>query len=188
MEHKILGNPCLNIVFDDRQPDDYGRLLGEFIEQEITKYIFHPCIVDKDSVVKSINLSHKMIVQKAKDNGYDMCLIAEQDVTFTHPTSWKYFIDSIPESFDIFLWGSYIVPLSNNRVCGFHLYAIHANFYDVFLASPDNVHIDTYMDELGGDYKFCEKAPALQRAGFSANNRAFVDYNKILEEKDIYRG
>ena len=178
----------LNVVYDNRHPEDYGRLLGEFIQQGITSYKFWDCIVDKDSVVKSINLSHKMIVKDAKENNYPFALVAEQDLTFTCPTSWEYFLKNKPEKYSLYLWGSYIVPISNNKVCGLQLYFIDSSFYDAFLSAPDNVHIDTYMDELKGDYHYCYPFPALQRAGFSANNKAVVDYNKILEPKDIYKG
>jgi len=178
----------LNVVYDNRHPEDYGRLLGEFIQQGITSYKFWDCIVDKDSVVKSINLSHKMIVKDAKENNYPFALVAEQDLTFTCPTSWEYFLKNKPEKYSLYLWGSYIVPISNNKVCGLQLYFIDSSFYDVFLSAPDNVHIDTYMDELKGDYRYCYPFPALQRPGFSANNKAICDYNKILSEKDIYKG
>lgn len=178
----------LNIIYDNRHPEDYGRLLGEFIQQGIYNFKFWDCISDKDSVVRSINLSHKMIVKNAKDNSNRFALIAEQDVTFSAPDAWQYFLKNEPESYDLYLWGSYIPPISNNKVCGFQLYIIHEKFYDKFLEIPDDVHIDTYMDELKGDYKFCYPFPALQRPGFSSNNMAHVNYNEILEEKDIYRG
>jgi len=181
-------NICLNVIYDNRHPEDYGRLLGEFIQQEITKFVFWTAIVLPDSVVKSINLSHKTIVQFAKDNGYKECCIAEQDLAFSCPTSWEYFLKNKPDKYSLYLWGSYIVPISNNKVCGLQLYFIDSSFYDAFLSAPDNVHIDTYMDELKGDYHYCYPFPALQRPGFSANNKAICDYNKILEPKDIYKG
>lgn len=183
-----MDYPAINVIFDDRHNNDYGRLLGEFIQQGIAKYKFWDCVVDKDSVVASINRSHKNIVARAKGQGHKKCVIAEQDLEFTCPTAWQYFLKNEPKEYDLYLWGSYILPLTNHRVCGFQLYIISEKFYDTFLSIPENVHIDTYMDELKGDYKFCYPFPALQRVGFSANNRAVVDYNKILEPKDIYNG
>ena len=47
---------------------------------------------------------------------------------------------------------------------------------------------NSFKPDMGGDFKFCYPFPALQRPGFSANNKAIVDYNKILEPKDIYKG
>ncbi len=176
----------IHIIFDNRHNDDYERLLGEFIIQGLTKYHFWDATVLKDSVVKSINASHKKIVQWAKDNGKEYVIVAEQDLTFTCPTAWKYFLDNIPKQFDLYLACTYIVPVSNNKICGFHLYIIHSKFYDKFLSVKDDLHIDTAMDSLEGDYIFCYPFPALQRRGFSANNHTIVDYNKILSKEDIY--
>lgn len=177
----------INIIYDSRHSEDYGRLINEFIEQGITKYRFWDAIVLNDSVVKSINASHKMIVRWAKENNKKEVVIAEQDLSFTSPKSWKYFLLQKPKDFDLYLWGTYLIPLSNNKICGFQLYIISEKFYDKFLGTPDDVHIDTYMDELGGDYKFCYPFPALQRPGFSANNMADVNYNAILSKEDIYK-
>lgn len=180
----------VNVIFDDRHtPNDYGRLLEEFIVQGITKYKFHNAIILKDSVVDSIAASHKKIVQDYKDKGISQCIIMEQDCTFTSPNAWKFFLDNKPQSFDLYLWGSYIQPISNKKICGFQLFIISSKFYDAFLSVPKNNHIDTAMDNIDGDYHFCYPYPALQRAGFSANNpNAPVNYNALLKEEDIYRG
>lgn len=177
----------IHVIFDARHSEDYGRLLGEFIEQGIDHYRFWDAVVLKDSVVKSINASHKMIVRWAKANGKEYVVIAEQDLKFTAPTSWKYFLKNKPQEFDLYLACSYIVPVTNNKICGFHLYIIHSKFYDKFLSVDDNVHIDTAMDSLDGNYIFCHPFPAIQRVGFSANNHAICDYNKLLREEDIYK-
>lgn len=178
----------LNIIYDNRWDKDYGRLLGEFIEQGITKYKFWDAIVNKDSVVGSINASHKMIVRWAKENGLKDVAIAEQDLHFTAPDAWQYFLKNKPEDYDIYLASTYILPISNNRICGFHLYILNERFYDSFLSVPDLAHIDTAVCDLKGKYVFCYPFPALQRAGFSANCKAEVNYNGILEPKDIYKG
>jgi hypothetical protein len=178
---------CINIIYDSRHSDDYERLLNEFSEQGITDFKFWDAVVLTDSIVNSIAASHKMIVQYAKDNGIKEICIAEQDLTFTCKTSWQYFMDCKPDEFDLYLWGSYVIPISNNIVCGFQLYIIKEKFYDKFLSTPKDNHIDTVMGTLKGDYKFCYPFPALQRSGFSANNREIVNYNSILKDEDIYR-
>ena len=177
----------INVIFDDRQPNDYERLIEEFALQGIRDYKFWSAVVDRNSVVASINASHRMVVQDAKDNGFKQCVVAEQDLMFTSPNSWKFFLDNKPEEFDLYLWGSYLVPLTNKMVCGFQLYIIAEKFYDTFLSVDPNAHVYTEMDKLGGDYHFCYPFPALQRAGFSANNKAVCDYNAVLEEKYIYK-
>lgn len=95
MEHTILDNTCINIIYDNRHTaEDYSRLICEFTEQGISNYKFWDAIVLKDSVVDSISASHKMIIQYAKDNGLKKVCIAEQDLTFTCPTAWQYFLDN----------------------------------------------------------------------------------------------
>ena len=181
-------NTCLNVIYDNRHPEDYGRLLGEFIQQGITKFMFWEAKVFSDSVVRSINASHKMIVQWAKDNNMESVTIGEQDLMFTAPDAWDYYLKQMPKEFDIYLGCTYVPPISNNVLCGFHLYTVSKNYYDKFLSVDENKHIDTAVSDMGGDFKFCYPFPCLQRPGFSANNKAICDYNKILEPKDIYKG
>lgn len=178
----------VNVIFDDRFPNDKERLIREFEEQGIEDFKFWEAIVLTDSVVDSIAASHKMIVQDAKDRGLKECIVAEQDLTFTCPTAWEYFIGNKPQEFDIYLASTYILPVSNNKICGFHLYIIEEKFYDKLLNVPREQHIDTACCDLGGDYKFCYPFPALQRAGFSANSKVEVNYNQMLKEQDIYKG
>lgn len=195
MEHKMGENNQINIIYDSRNSDDYGRLIEQFIGQSVVpKYKIWDCIRYDDSVVKSINASHKMIVRWAKENNMNRVVIAEQDIEFTHPTAWEYFLKNVPDKFGIYLACSYIknaVPNSdvvNNLICGFHLYILDSSCYDAFLSVPDDQHIDVAVGGLGLDVKFCKPFPALQRSGFSANNKTIVNYNAILKEEEIYRG
>lgn len=195
MGDSILEHPCINVIFDNRFPDDYPRLIGEFIRQTVTpRYKFWEAVVDRDSVVKSINASHKMIVRWAKENNMPMVAIAEQDLEFTCDKSWEYFSEQMPQDFDIYLGCSYIknaIPNSDvvdNFICGFHLYVVHEKFYDAFLSVPDDAHIDTAVGDLKGNAVFCKPFVALQRVGYSANNKTVVNYNVILKEEEIYRG
>lgn len=185
----------INIIFDNRLSYDYDRLISNFLNQtKVPEYHFWEAIVNKDSVVKSINASHKMIVQWAKDNNMDKVCVAEQDLEFTCDKAWQYFLDQMPQDFDIYLGCSYIknaIPNSdvvNNLICGFHLYILDSSCYDAFLSVPDDQHIDVAVGGLGLDVKFCKPFPALQRSGFSANNKTIVNYNAILKEEEIYRG
>lgn len=175
----------LNIIYDNRHSEDYGRLLGEFMVQDIYDFKFWDAVILKDSVVKSINASHKKIVQWAKDNNKKEVCIGEQDLTFPAKDGWKYFLKNKPDDYDIYLGCSYV---PNDIICGFHLYVINESFYNKFLSIPDHEHIDTAANDLGGKYVFCKPYPALQRAGFSANNMTDVNYNSVLKEEDIYKG
>ena len=185
----------VNIIYDDRNtPEDKERLIQEFYEQGITDFKFWDAIVLTDSVVKSINSSQKMVIKWAKDNNIEMCCVIEQDATFSSYKSWQYFLEQMPNYFDIYLGCSYIKDINpntevvNNLICGFHLYVVHSSFYDAFLSVPDDAHIDTAVGDLKGNAVFCKPFVALQRSGFSANNKAIVNYNLVLSEEDIYRG
>ena len=131
----------LNIIYDNRQDADYGRLLGEFIEQGITDYKFWDAVCKKESVVESINASHKQIIRYAKENNIPEICVAEQDLTFTDKGAWDYFLKNKPKEFDIYLGATYILPVSNKKICGFHLYIISEKYYDSFLSVPDDAHI-----------------------------------------------
>jgi len=187
MEKCRMEYPILNTIHDNRMSDRLQPLLNEMDVQGITCKLWNPieCV---NSVVKSINLSHKQIVQDAKFQGLKRVFIGEDDLMFTCKGAWDYFLESMPETFDLYLACTFIVPISNNKVCGFHLYAIDEKFYDSFLSAPEDVHIDAYMDELKGDYKFCYPFPALQRPTWSSNNKAFADYNSALRPEDIWQG
>lgn len=188
MEYKILEYPCINIIYDDRHSEDYGRLLGEFIVQGICSYKFWDCIRLDDSVIKSINASHKMIVRDAKKRRLKECCIAEQDLTFSHLTSWEYFLKNKPEHFSVYVASTYLMPHTLNKLTGFHLYIIQEWFYDEFLSVPDDEHIDNAICDLNSNHKICYPFPALQRPGFSANSKVEVNYNQLLSKEDIYIG
>ncbi len=179
----------LNIIHDNRMSDRLEPLFREFKEQGIKRWELWDCVEDKNSVVRSINLSHKQIVKFAQEKGWKECCIGEDDLMFTAIGGWEWFLKNKPESFDLYLWGSYCVPLENNKVTGFQLYIISEKFYQTFLDTPENTHIDTYMDYLKGDYKYCYPFSALQRPCWSANNKAMSNYNtNNLRPEDIWKG
>jgi hypothetical protein len=176
----------INVICDDRMIDRQLPLLEELIRQK-APYIFWDIVEDKNSVVASINKSHKRIVQFAKDNNLPEILIGEDDLMFPANDGYQYFLRNKPEDYDLYLAATYTLPITNNIVCGFHLYFIHSRFYDTFLATPDDVHIDSHMTELNGKYVFCYPMAALQRPGRSANNPGEkVNYNNQLKAEDVY--
>jgi len=176
----------LNIILDSRRVEKYDLLMKELKRQGITEYEIWPCIIVNE-VVSSINLSHKMIVQDAKDNGLEYVCVMEDDVMFPAEDGWEYFVSSIPEKFVLYLAGTYDVPISNRKINGFHCYILHESGYDKFLDTPHNVHIDTYMENVL-EWDVCYPFAAIQRPGFSANNMAYADYNSRLNDCDVYGG
>lgn len=176
----------LNIIHDNRRSERFEPLMNELFVHDIKFQIWEP--VEAPTVVQSINKSHKKIVQWAKDMKLPMVAIGEDDLCFAAKDGWKYFLNLMPEEFDLYLSCTYIVPKEQKQLVGFHCYVVHEKFYDKFLSVPDDVHIDTAISGMGGDFKFAYPFPCLQREGWSANNKAIVNYNSILREEDIYRG
>lgn len=195
MENSILENTSLKIfiLYDDRRSDYYPLILSEMENQGILDYTIVPP-VPRETVVSSINVSQKSIIQKAKDDGLDRVVIMEQDIWFPSKDGWEYFIKNEPKEYDIYLGGSYLpdnrveykAPLTKiSSYVGHHCVIVHSRYYDRFLETPEDKHIDT-AQEGRGEFYLCYPMPALQRPGFSSNNMAQVDYNKIIEPKHIY--
>lgn len=178
----------LNIIHNSYRPERYEPLMAELKKQEIVDYEIWPCMI-RDNVVESINLSHKMIVQDAKEKQLEYVIIGEDDLMFVADGAWKYFLDKKPAVFDIYSAATFVDDQHNkNILCGFQLYIVHSCFYDKFLAVPDNVHIDTHIDSMGGNFKVCRPFACLQRSGWSSNNKAVVDYSTMVKKEDIYTG
>lgn len=184
--------PKINVIHDSRRLERYEPLMAEFEKQKITDYEIWPCLLMPD-VVHSINSSHKMIVKQAKEQGLVEVCIAEDDLMFPHPKGWEWFLKNKPPVYDIYVGGSYF-PFDKTgkegafkvkQVVGFHLYMVHSRYYDTFLNTPVDRHIDTAQES--NLMYVCYPFAALQRAGFSSNNMAVCDYNKAIKQEDIYQ-
>lgn len=182
--------PKLNIIYDSRRHEKYEPLISELERQGISDYEIWPCLLLPD-IVQSINASHKMIVNYAQDNGWDEVFIAEDDLYFPADDGWDYFLKKKPDykEYDLYLGCTYIPETPPKQVCGFHLYSVSSRFYEKFLSVPDFCHIDTEMNNTGGEFVFCYPFPAMQRSGFSANNKTKVNYNSVFDARpnDVYR-
>jgi hypothetical protein len=176
----------LHVIYDDRRFERFEPLVNELFIQNIDYQIWKP--VEAKTTVESINKSHKAIVRWAKEMRLPMVAIGEDDLCFPAKDGWRYFLNLMPDSFDLYLACTYTPPITNRIICGFHCYVVHERFYDRYLGVPDDCHIDTEISNRGGDFKFCYPFAALQRPGFSANNMAVTNYNGILKPEDIYKG
>lgn len=182
----------VQIIYDNTVEDRFPHIARQLAEQNISDWRFWKPAEDRNSVIRSINLSHKQVIRWAKDEGLPEVAIFEDDVLFTAPGAWQRFLDNTPPfPFDIYLGGAYGLnrPITGltDKINGFHCYICRERFYETFLGVPDDVHIDTAMDGKGVfyvEYPFI----ALQRAGWSANTRAFSDKNADLSKEDIYHG
>jgi hypothetical protein len=188
-----------HIIIDPTRAQPNRTLVAEISRQHIDATIW-PCIHDANSAVRSINLSHKQIVEHAQREGMEEICIMEEDVWFPAPDGWEYFLRNKPtEPFDLYLGGVYgLNPLAMRRISkepgyaeihnfvGLHCYIIHCRYYQKFLELPEKDHID-HQPGLG-TYFVAYPFAALQYPGWSANNRQEVDYNTTISNEHIYWG
>jgi hypothetical protein len=160
-----------------------------FWEGDTTDQVF-PC--------KNISRAFKKIVQHAKEERLPFISIAEDDIVFTSPKSWQYYLDNMPSEFDIYYGGIYAGELDNNRIVrgysGHTLITVHENFYDHFLSanneeiSGPESHLDVW---LGQNYcrskKFIVCLPFVckQLHGYSENKKRTMDYS-VYEDSWAY--
>jgi hypothetical protein len=167
----------------------FERLMHEFQTQGIREFDFFNAIHDTQSVKKGINLAHKQCVQYAKDAYLPEICIMEDDVLFTNPNSFKYFIQNKPSDFDLYLSGIYVGDiLEDNTVkvfSGFHCYFVNQRFYDTYLSVPDDEHIDRALGGLG-KYVVSDPFIAIQYNGYSYNTRMDMNYDSLLEDRKLY--
>lgn len=165
-------------------------LLNELQQQGITEFNIVEGIHDTKSVVRSINLSHKKIVQQALDEGLEFCIIFEDDIKFTDKGAWDYFLKQKPKHFDLYLGGIYLGDIDpDNTTKAFtalHCYIIHSRFYATFLSTPYNVHIDRSLDNLG-KYVVCQPFVAIQANGYSSNTGKEETYENLYANRQFYK-
>lgn len=184
----------VHILHDPRRPEKMGQMMAECNAQGITDYEIwfgHPESGFEAKI--TINRMHKQIVQYAKGNNLEEICIMEDDVHFPAKDGWEYFLNRKPPfEYNLYLGGHYgdVVPITkapylNLASCarpnGLHCYIIHQRFYDTFLATPDDVHIDDAQTEQ--PLYVCFPFAAVQRAGWSANAKSIVDYNHDIRKK-----
>lgn len=190
-----------HIIVNPYRPYPNTTLEQELDRQGIDAKIWQG-VHDPDSVVRSIGLSHKQIVQFATLHYLPQICIMEEDVWFPAQDGWWYFQKNIPDNFDLYLGGAYGLnqtalkavangagPIAINNFAGLHCYVINENYYEKFLNLPEDKHID---DQPGlGRFYVCAPFAALQYPGWSSNARHLVDYNcdkRMLPSECIYYG
>lgn len=168
------------------------RLVVELSNQGIDQYTIFPGIHDRRSVKAGINLAHKSVIEYAKEAGFEEVCVMEDDLKACHPTdSWRYFLNQKPKYFDIYLSGIYMGEILPGNVvknfCGFHCYIVHQRFYDTFLSTEEDAHIDQALAGLG-KYVVCEPFAFVQYEGVSSNTGKFESYDRLLQGRSLYTG
>lgn len=142
-----------------------------------------------------INKAFRKIVQWAKENKSPRVLIGEDDLLFSSPGAWKYYIDNIPDDYDTYLGGIYAGQLQGNRIIngysGHSLIMIHERFYDFFLSANPNDHLDRWLGNTAFKHQYIVCLPYVVyqiSKGYSDNHKRMVSHNSYLKEMNLYKG
>lgn len=177
----------LNVIVGNRA-ERLPRLKQELLTQGVTDFEFWKGIY-LPSVKRSINLAHKQIIEYAQVAEWDEVTIAEDDIQFTHLDSWKYYLDNKPNDFDIYLGMVYLgEPDENNVIAdftGLTLYTVSRRFYDTFLSTDEDAHLDRALAGLG-KYIVCSPFVAIQYNGFSSNTGKDENYDSLLVNRKLF--
>lgn len=159
------------------------------MEKEGASYRFWPGIIEKERKV-GINKAHRQIVQWAKDNNLPRVTIAEDDLIWYGSGAWKYYLDHMPEDFDIYLSSYYHGKADENNIInsfsGMTLYTVSARYYDKYLSIPETMHIDTGISLIGGKFVCCPKFVSRQMPGYSEQRMRMVDDSNRHIGKPIF--
>jgi len=168
----------------------YDTLMKELASQNITDYKIWPGVEDKVPHT-GISRAFKAIVQDAKDKELGMVCIGEDDLRFSAPGAWQYFLENIPAYFDMYLASFYSGMITfDNRIENFRgmsLIIVHQRFYDKFLSIPEDKNIDNALDGLG-EYFVCPQWVATQHPGFSDKDQKMVNYDSKIPKERLFKG
>lgn len=184
----------INIINLETRPERLEGFLKEADFQGFGVRVWEGEVV-KYNAKMGICRSHKRIVQYAKDNNLKWVAIAEDDCRFfgEQPGAWKYFVDNMPEDWDLWLAMYYACDkIEGNRIMdsfsGMTLFFVNQRFYDVFLSIPDDSHIDRELGKHADQYKFivCDQVCAEQDGSRSDNTKTTTNYRPFLVGRKIF--
>lgn len=181
----------LNILHLRNREDRMDILRRELQTQGITDYNIVYGFTDQDAK-RNISKGHRGIVEKAKSEGLPFVIIAEDDIKFTHPTSYQRFLETLPLDCDIYLSSIYSGDIREDNTvewfCGMTLYAVMEQFYDTFLSVDKDDHIDRSLKGLG-KYVVANPFVAIQHPGYSDQRRTVCLNDDVkLKGRKLYNG
>lgn len=188
----------LHIIHLPDRMDRLQSLMAELQFQEIGEFTVLSGFKDRVANFRGISLAHKQVIRLAKRQRMPNIVIAEDDVKFTAPGAWKYFLEQLElnKEADLFMSMIYEGTIDeNNRIVpsaigftGMTLYSVNAKFYDVFLGVKEMNNIDRELGTLAGQYDFrvCPEFCAYQMDGFSDNKQEARTYGHLLKGRKMF--
>lgn len=141
-----------------------------------------------------VGRSFKKIVRWAKESGLDRVTIGEDDLLFSDPDAWNYYMENIPKDYDIYLGGIYDGKISEGRIikgyAGHTLITISNRCFDFFLsAEEDKLHLDRWLGQYCAEKKYmvCQPFVVTQiPTSYSDNHKAMASHAPLIEGVKLY--
>lgn len=145
-----------------------------------------------------INKSFKKIVRWAKEQNLPYICIGEDDLVFSAPGAWQYYLDNMPSEFDLYSGGIYSGEIKDGRIVngysGNTLITVHKNFYDFFLSASEDPaglglgNLDRWLGNFAFEknYRVVEPFVVLQLEGYSDNHRRNTQHASYLENMKLF--
>jgi hypothetical protein len=177
-----------NILHSPKRTDRIPVLEDELEMQGIDHYnTWHP--IHAPTIKESINISHKQIIQWAKDNYLPEVLIFEDDIKFLGEGAIDYYMEQKPKDYDLYLGGIYHGKIKEDntveKFTALHCYFVHQNFYNTFLSTNSHQHLDHALAGLG-KYIVCNPMIAVQQNGYSDNEKSYQNYDQLIKNRNLY--
>jgi GT2 family glycosyltransferase len=179
----------LHIIHLPHRTDRLQFLKQEIAEQEIANYrIWNGITTAIPS--NGIARAHQQIITYAKANRMTEIMIAEDDIHFTAPGAFNFFIRHRPVVYDIYLGGILWRDTKDHETlvdfCGLALYMIHEKFYDKFLGLTGDMDIDRELAGKG-NFTLCQPMVAMQYNGYSDNRKCNCNFERHTRSLNYYR-
>lgn len=154
-------------------------------------------VIDARGGWAGINLSFRKVVEWAKENNLHHVIIGEDDLLFSAPLAWQYYLDNMPDEFDIYSGGIYSGQIENERIVngwsGNTLITVKGSFFDEFIRLSDealknNDHLDRRMGNYAfqKNYRVCIPHVVYQMNGYSDNHRRETSHAAFLETMNLF--
>lgn len=176
-----------NIIHHNR-PERLEPLKKELAEQGIVEYRICEGVHAR-TVYEGINLAHKQIVRWAKEKELSKVLIFEDDIQFTDKGAFDYFMQNEPKDYDLYLGGVFLGKVTDGiveRFTALTCYIVHSRFYNTFLSTDNDKHLDHMLAGLG-KYVVCEPMVCRQFNGHSTNTGKYENYDLIFENRKMFK-
>lgn len=187
--------PILNILHLESRRDRLQSFLEQTAAQSI-RYTVWDGFISHKFPQTNISNGHKQIVRDARNRKLKFVVIAEDDIKFSSPGAWSYYLSQKPDSFDMYFGMLYAGEtdeygeVQKGRMSGaLTLYTIHERFYDTFLAMDEKLNLDYALGLIADKHDFfvCKPMVCFQENGFSDHFQKEMNYDVFLEGKTLYK-